>query len=113
MSTDHVAQNPDVLCSLLNDLPPSLHSFWCSLGSMTCPRESCLLLKTQRGHCPVQGSQCGGRSGLPLINRVTQVHPALLLPQGWAGPGPSHRLRPPETCHPCLQLLLPAFSFSV
>lgn len=38
MSTDHVAQNPDVLCSLLNDLPPSLHSFWCSLGSNDLPQ---------------------------------------------------------------------------
>ena len=71
MFTDHVAQNPDVLCSLLNDLPPSLHSSWCPLGSMTCSRDSCRLLKTWRGHCPVQGSQCGGRSGLPLI-RYTQ-----------------------------------------
>lgn len=109
MFTDHVAQNLDVLCSLLNDLPPSLHSSWCPLGSMTCSRDSCRLLKTWRGHCPVQGSQCGGRSGLPLI-RYTQ---SCCCPRAGVAPGPSHRLRPPETCHPRLQLLLPAFSFSV
>ena len=109
MFTVHVAQNPAVLSSLLSDLPPLLF--------MRTGQQDLL----QRGPSPPEdaawalprpGQPAWGESGLPLSNRVTQVHSFLLPPQGWGGPGPSHRLRPPKTRQPCLQLPLTAFSFS-
>lgn len=112
--TVHVAQNPGVLCSLLNDLPPSLPP------QLLVPTGQRDLLERELSppedvvwSLPRPGRPVLGRSGLPLTNRVTQAHSALLLPRGWGGPGPSHRLRPPETCHPRLQLPLSASSFSV